>query len=198
MERALRPDRFEVHPNTSSAEKEFRYWIKTLENYIEVLPAESDKLKILINHLSPDNYEYINECTSFESATEVLSALFTKPTNVILARHLLGIRKQKPGEALDEYYQALKTLCKDCDFRAVDAANHRNQRIRDIFIAGLQSDSIKQRVLEDSKTDLEDIYNQARTLELAGKNLQSFSPSPNFGGDISVNSIHKGKIGNAD
>ena len=54
MERALRPDRFEIMPNNSSSEKEFNHWLKTLENFLAILPCDNlDKLEVLINHLSP-------------------------------------------------------------------------------------------------------------------------------------------------
>ena len=70
--------------------------------------------------------------------------------------------------------QTLKTLSKDCDFQAVDANTHRDQYIRDSFIAGLQSSSIRQRLLEDNRTALDDIYIQARSLEHAQQNIQAF------------------------
>ena len=43
MERALRPDRFDAAPDTPTSEKEFKYWLKTLENYFDVIPPEQLK-----------------------------------------------------------------------------------------------------------------------------------------------------------
>ena len=62
MERALRPDRFDAAIDTPTSEKEFKYWLKTLENYFDVIPLEQlKKFNALINHLSPTVYEYISE-----------------------------------------------------------------------------------------------------------------------------------------
>ena len=153
MERALRPERFEILPDTPSSEKEFNFFLRTLENYLAVLPQDNlDKLKILINHVSPTVFEFVNDECTYESAIETLKKIYVKPTNVVFARHLLSIRKQQPGESLDQYLQALKTLGKDCDFKEVDANAHRDQYIRDSFIAGISASSIRQRILEDVTT----------------------------------------------
>ena len=54
------------------------------------------------------------------------------------------IRKQQPGESLYE----------DCNFESVTAEQHKNEYIRDSFISGLQSNSIRQRLLENNTLDL--------------------------------------------
>ena len=70
-DKALRPDRFNENPNTATAAKEFKHSIQTFEYYIEVLPQESlDKLKI--NFVSPTVYDFISDCTTYESAKETL------------------------------------------------------------------------------------------------------------------------------
>ncbi len=43
-------------------------------------------------------------------AVATLKALYIKPTNEVFARHLLATRRQKSGETMDEFLQALKTL----------------------------------------------------------------------------------------
>ena len=37
MERALRPDKFDVLPDTGTSEKDFKFWLKTLENFLAIL-----------------------------------------------------------------------------------------------------------------------------------------------------------------
>ena len=100
---------------------------------------------ILTNFLSPTVYELINECSTFENAVTVLKSAYVKCTHEVFSRHLLSIRKQQPGESLDEFLQVLKTLSKDCNFESVTAEQHKNEYIRDSFISGLQSNSIRQR-----------------------------------------------------
>ena len=192
MERALRPDRFSVEADLPTSEKEFTYWLRTLENYFAVLPQENlDKLKILTNHLSPTVYEYISEENTYENALEILKKVYVKPANKVFARHLLSIRKQDSSESLDQYLQALKTLSKDCGFEAVDANTHREQFIMNTFINGLQSSDIRQRVLEENKTTLTEIFDQARTLDIAQKNTEAYNNNPHSEQHLTGNSTSR-------
>ena len=181
MERALRPDRFDILPDTPSCEKEFKFFLRTLENYLAVLPqADLDKLKVLVNHLSPTVFEYISEELTFQGAVDALKKIYMKPTNVVFGRHVLSIRKQRPEESLDKYLQELKSLAKHCDFKAVDANEHRDQYIRDAFIAGISASTIRQRILEDGTTNLADVFEKARSLSHAQKNVESFGNTDAF------------------
>ena len=177
MERALRPDKFDIIPDTGTSEKDYKFWFKTLENYLEVLPQDNlNKLKVMTNHVSPAVYEYISECTTYEAAVEIFTKIYVKPTNIVFARHLLSTRQQKPEENLDQYLQELKLLSKNCQFEAVTANDHRDQYIRDSFISGLRSTTIRQRLLEENKVTLAEVHEKARTLELAHKNVESYGP----------------------
>ena len=154
MDKALRPERFEVSANTSTSAKEFNHWLKTLENYISVLPQENlDKLKLLTNFVSPAVHDYFSDDNTYETAVETLKKVYVKPTNKVFARHKLATRKQLPGESIDEFLQSLQTLSKDCNFVAVSAEQNRSDAIRDAFITGLQSNAIRQRLHENKELD---------------------------------------------
>ena len=71
-----------------------------------------------------------------------------KSPNRIMVRHLLSTQTQLPGESINEFLDDLRRLAKDCDFEAVDAQTHQQNMIRDAFIKGLESASIRQRLLE--------------------------------------------------
>ena len=90
-----------------------------------------------------------------------------KPKNEVFARHLLATRKQEPSENVDQFYQQLLHLSKDCQFKAVTADNRRNEYIRDSFISGLTSTHIRQRLLENNALTLQEALQQARSLESA-------------------------------
>ena len=181
MNKALRPDRFNENPSTATAAKEFKHWIQTFEYYIEVLPQEGlDKLKILTNFVSPTVYDFISNCTTYESVKETLEKYYVKPANEIFARHLLATRKQQPNETLDEFLQSLKIVNRDCNFKNVDAVIYSDECIRDSFTSGLALNAIRQRLLESTSTELQIIFSQARTLEMAQKNAEFYSASPPF------------------
>ena len=105
----------------------------------------------------------------------MLKSAYTKSTNEVFAWYLLSTCKQQPGESLDEFLQALKTLSKDCNFKPVTAELQKSEHIHDSFISGLQSNSIRQRLLENNTLDLNTMFNQAQSLEVAQKSLDSYS-----------------------
>ncbi|XP_065055331.1 uncharacterized protein LOC135683878 [Rhopilema esculentum] len=149
MDKILRPERFNADPSDSGARKSWIHWKRTSENFLAVLgEADIDKFGVLTNFVSPTVYEYIEECTTYGSAIETLQNIYVKPTNEIYVRHVLATRRQQAGETLDEYLQALKVLSKECNFQSVNAAKYCEEYIRDAFITGLNSNQIRQRLLE--------------------------------------------------
>ena len=179
MDKVLRPERLETDPNSGEASKEWLHWKRTFDNFLAALPQDDlDKLSVLANFVSPSIFQHIEECTEYEAAVGILQALFVKPRNEIFARHLLATRCQQPHETLDEFLQSLKTLSKDCNFQSVTASKYREENIRDAFITGLRSPSIRQRLLENNMLDLKTMFDQARSLELAMCNSESYASPP--------------------
>ena len=181
MDKVLRPERLETDPNSGEASKEWLHWKRTFDNFLAVLPQTNlNKLSILANFVSPAIFQHIEECRNYEAAVGILQALFVKPRNEIFARHMLATRRQQPHETLDEYLQTLKRLSKDCNFQSVTASKYREESIRDAFISGLRSPPIRQRLLENNMLDLNTMFDQARSLESAMRNSESYSvpPSP--------------------
>ena len=175
MDRFLRPEKLDTDPSSSTANKEWLHWFRTFENFVGVLPGDwLDKLKVLTNYVSPRIFEYVEQCETYESAVTTLKALYINPTNEVFTRHLLATRRQRNGESLDEFLQALKTFSKDCNFKDVTAAIYRDEAIRDSFITGLLSNSIRQRLLENKTLDLSSMFSQARALDSAQKSSESY------------------------
>ena len=176
MDKALRPERLEVLPSSRDATKVYKHWKKTVEYYLAALPqANLNKLHVLTNFVAPDIFDLISEDSTYEAAMLTLDTNFVKTPNVIYARHLLATRKQQPGETLDSYLAALKSLAKDCNFQAVTAAVYQNESICDAFIAGTISTSVRQRLLEKGTITLDEMISTARSLESAEKNAESYS-----------------------
>ena len=178
----IKPSVFDADPNSKQARKKWRHWYRTFSNFLDSLSAEpatssEDKLKFLIAHISEDVYDYVSECHTYQEAIQTLERLYVKPYNIISARHLLMTCKQQPGQSLDDYLQKLKQLADDCNYRTVSADVCRSEAIRDAFISGLLSTSIRSRLLEntsDNSMTLEAIFNQARSFDTAQKSLKSY------------------------
>ena len=148
MEKLLRPERFEGSEGAGAAE--WTHWICTFENFIESLPQDPppDKLKLLINYVSSTAFSHIADCQEYSEAITILKKVYVKPKNIIFARHQLPTSKQLSSESIDVYVQSLKLLARECEFKAVTAEIYGNEAIRDSFITGLASPTIRQRMLE--------------------------------------------------
>ena len=183
MDRCLRPNRLCIDPSASNATEEWNHWKKTFTNFLTISKGENnaplsseEKLLYLVNHVSASIYTLISDINTYDDAIAVLETTYVKPKNIIFARHCLSIRRQAPGESVDQYMQVLNLLSKDCDFRAVTAEENKNSYVRDAFIAGLTSSSIRQRLLENASLTLAQAFDQARALEAAQQHAISFQP----------------------
>ena len=176
MDRHLRPAVLSTDPSSPDALKTWRHWKRTLDFFLQSLPDDPppNKLATLVNFVGASVYELIADSDTFENAILVLETAYDKPKNEVFARHLLSCCKQDQGQSLDQYLQKLKTLAKDCNFKACSAEVHKDEAIRDAFISGLLSPHIRQRLLEKSKLDLKTAFDDARTLDMAEKQSHSY------------------------
>lgn len=176
MDKYLRPERFDVEPTSSSADKQWLHWKKTFINFLSHLKdaKDQDKLQLFTNYLAPNVYTYIDDKNTYETAITALEKLYVKPKNDIYARHCLASRQQLTGETVDQYLHALKQLSKDCTFTAATAEVYKQEYVRDSFISGLTNTRIRQRLLENATLTLDEAYNQARALELAEQQSASY------------------------
>nr|XP_039256281.1 uncharacterized protein K02A2.6-like [Styela clava] len=180
MDKVLKPEKLDTDPDTRDAECEWLHWQKTFENFLEALPTVGlDKLGVLTNYVSPRTYRYIRNITTYDEAIDTLKGIFVQTKNEIYARHMLATRSQQISESVAEYLRALTELSKDCNFQNVSAKEYQNEYIRDSFIRGLNSSWIRQRLLENKKLTLDEMVDQAKSLETAVRNSQSYAINEN-------------------
>jgi len=79
---------------------------------------------------------------------QILNVLYVKKNNNVYARHMLVSHRQASGESISEFLHVPKDLDKDCVFSDVTADVYREELTRDVFINGLTSSAIHQRLLE--------------------------------------------------
>lgn len=178
LSKYIRPERFDVKPDSNNAEIKFKHWKTLFTNFLSLQTDESTpetvKLMILTNHLDADIFAFIQECKTYLSGINLLEKIYIKPKNTVYARHILATRLQKQGESVSEFAQTLKNLAIDCSFESVNAEDHKNQFIRDAFITGLDSNEIRRRLLENTNLTFEEALNQAFTYENAETNAKSY------------------------
>ena len=176
MDTLLKPARLNLDPNSPSAAKEWKHWHRTFINFIDECGERApNKFRTLVNYVSHDVYDYIEDCADYDAAIETLTHLYIKTPNEIFARHLLSTRRQKPGETLTEFLQELRKLSKDCNLKNVTAEQYREELIRDSFINGIASPLIRQRLLENTQLGLRAAFDQANSLDLAQKNSEAYA-----------------------
>ena len=93
MDKVVKPDRLSLDPDSSQAFKQWKHWIKTLENYFEPLaeirgegPA-ANKLRILISLVDFKVFDFIKDCDICEDAINQLKNMYVRAPNIIFARH---------------------------------------------------------------------------------------------------------------
>ena len=168
----MKSSKLDVDPNSAKATKHFKYWLKTFTNFVTRCLAapradgvpEPDKLEILCAYISADVYELIEGLDSNDAAIAKLKASFIKTPNVIFSRHQFATRKQKAGESLEEFLQALHVMSKDCNLRNVSAEEYCLDPVRNAFINGLASHHIRQRLLKSKELTVDQAFNKARSL----------------------------------
>ena len=176
MDTLLKPARLDLDPSSPSAAKEWKHWHRTFNNFIEECGERApNKFRTLVNYVSHNVYDYIEDCADYDSAIETLTRLYIKTPNEIFARHLLATRRQKPGETLTEFLQELRKLSKDCNLKNVTAEQYREELVRDSFINGIASPLIRQRLLENNQLNLKAAFDQANSLDLAQKNSEAYA-----------------------
>ena len=212
MDRLLRPRILEIETTLPNAEKLYRHWKATFENYLDssltAVPdgtpgddvslataatarAENDKKKCraLVNNVSSSIWELINDCNTYAEAIAILDTAFIRPTNLVSNRHELITTKQDAGQSIDTYVQSLQRIAKSCNFTAVTAEQYRNEYVRDAFINGITSASIRQRLLENmGELSLQQACTQARALEQA--QIQSAAYDSNTIAALSTENEH--------
>ena len=194
MDRLLKPQILNADPGDPFAYKHYKHWIKTFTSFADAveqslrLPTAEqnaddldrvvDKLALLHCYLSPEIFDLIEESATYDNAKTVLDQTILKQKNATYSRHLLLTREQKPGESIAEYSRELKSLAKDCDWRAVSAQEFQSELTRDAFITGITSSFIKQRLLEEDALTLEDAISKAEILERAQNQSGSLFVKP--------------------
>ena len=89
-EKYLRAERFHAIPNTTDADKTWLHWKCTFTSFLQSVStttADVNKLDMLVNYVSPSVYEYISECTTYDSAIKFLESLFIVPKNEIISNN---------------------------------------------------------------------------------------------------------------
>ncbi|KRX75491.1 Retrovirus-related Pol polyprotein from transposon 17.6 [Trichinella sp. T6] len=152
INRFLKPERLDVDPSSPTSSEQWKHWLATFENFLAALPEENlDKKSLLVNFVSPRIYSSIAVSRSYEDAIQSLKSIFEKLVNEIYSRHLLATRKQ------------------------LQAVQYQEELVRDAFVRGIRSQTIRQRLLESRSVDLASIYELASVLDASLRSSENYN-----------------------
>ena len=178
LSKVMKPPRLDILPSAIDANRVFKHWRFIFKGFVE--HTSQNKLVILATCVSHEVFELIQECTSFDEAMRKLESAYIKPKSEIIARFNLQNLKQAPEEKISDYLIKLETLSLQCEFKSVSAEEYRKDLIRYSFIAGLQNNAIRTRLLENTSLTLDEAVTQARALELAIQDSKQYSTPSSF------------------
>lgn len=115
--------------------------------------------QLLKNLLYPQNFEN----KTFEELKQILKEHLNPRPLIIPARHALLNRKQKEGETIAQYLAELRKLAAPCKY----PDTMLNIVLRDIFVSGLHSRAILDRLFEEDDITLEKTVDIAAAIEKA-------------------------------
>ena len=99
----------------------FEGFLSELQSSSTLALTGSQKLTLLLHHISTPIYKCLSECQNYDAAISTIDGIFVKKKDSIFARYLLATRRQGTEESLGLYLQNLKILSRDCDFTALTA-----------------------------------------------------------------------------
>ena len=175
MDKVIRVEKFDVSPTDPQSAKQWKLWFRGFSYFLSTIEERNpNKLEVLFLHIGTNVSDIIEDCVGYDAAINKLQSTYIKTPSEVHARHLLSTRSQQVGEDLDTFLHALNRLAVDCNFGSVSAEKNREDFIRDSFIRGLKSHTIRVRLLENLTLDLETAIRQARALESAQKRCESY------------------------
>ena len=91
-------------------------------------------------------------------------------TNEIYERYVFNKREQAPEESFDTYLAALRTMSKTCNF-----GDLQESLIRDRIVVGLRDNSVRKRLLQESKLSLKGTIDICKSSEATHRQLKAMN-----------------------
>ena len=100
-----------------------------------------------------DSFHFVDEAkrSDIDQVMEKLEEFCIGSTNEIYERYVFNKREQAPEESFDKYLAALRTMSKTCNFGDLHV---QESLIRDRIVVGLRDNSVRKRLLQESKLTL--------------------------------------------
>ncbi|XP_061721065.1 uncharacterized protein K02A2.6-like [Cydia pomonella] len=155
------------------ASDNWRLYVERLEQYFLCNNIKAElQVPTLVTVIGAECYELlVNLCTpdkptskTFAELTTILEKHLQPKPSVLAERYKFRHRKQGDSESMSNYVAVLKRMSKTCDFGA-----WLEESLRDQFVCGIHSETIRQRLFAEDKLDFTKAFNLAVSMEAAEK-----------------------------
>ena len=154
-------------------ETQYIYWKNMLHKYIQraKISDPTEKLDTLQSLCGAETFKYVDEAASYDEALLILDRKYQRLKSTILARHQLRSLRQE-SMTIEAFFDTIENDVKRIQTPQLTAEQHRDQLIADVFICGINSKTIQQRLLETStdSTPIKQLLQTAIAVEQAINN----------------------------
>lgn len=196
----------------SEKKETWEMYVDRLDEYFAANAiADADRKRAILNSIvGPDTYTLMSSLlapkkpkeATYQELTELLKKHFIPVKSTIVSRYKFNTRSRKPGESVQDFIAAIRTLAKDCKFGTT-----LNEMLRDRIVCGINDPRIQKNLLAtaEDKLDLQKSIDLAQSMELAyeqskvlqsqttSHNVDSLRPSSQYKGQRYSNKPQKGK-----
>lgn len=164
------------------ASDNWRLYVERLEQYFIVNKIASElQVPTLVTVIGAECYELlVNLCTpskptdkTFRELANILETHLQPKPSILAERYKFRHRKQSDGESILNYVAALKKMTKTCDFKG-----WVEDSLRDQFVCGIQSETIRQRLFTEDDIDFGKAFKLAVSMEAAEKDAATVEGRP--------------------
>lgn len=169
-----------IEPFTLSS-KQWPAYIRRVNQYI-ILNEISDALKVslLITAVGEETYTLMCDLCSpcfpedktYEELVQLVTEHLEPQRSEIAERHVFRLRRQRPGESLTDYLQALKHLAATCNFGRCGTCTSMEENLRDQFVSGLANDAMRARIFAERKIQYKEAVELLFALEATEKHAK--------------------------
>ncbi|CAH2068568.1 unnamed protein product, partial [Iphiclides podalirius] len=112
------------------------------------------------------------ENKTYEELVKLVTEHLELQRSEIAERHVFRMRRQRPGESLTEYLQALKHLAATCNFGKCNTCSTFEENLRDQFVSALANDAKRSRFFAEKNIHYKEAVELALALEAAEKHAE--------------------------
>lgn len=169
-----------IEPFTLSS-KQWPAYVRRVNQFILLNDIKEElKVSMLITVVGEATYSLMCDLCSpsfpedkkYDELVQLVTKHLEPQRSEIAERHVFRLRRQRTGEPLMEYLQALKHLASTCNFGRCQKCSSLEENLRDQFVSGLTSETMRSRIFAEREIKYKEAVELALALESAEKHAE--------------------------